>query len=44
MSQVDNVCAEKTYLSHMYNTSAFDKHTLSSKIHIKSVILIVAIF
>ena len=44
MSQVVNVCAEKTCLSHMYDTSACDKHTLSSKIHIKSVVLIVAIF
>ena len=30
MSQVDSVCAEKTCLSHMYNTSQFDKHMLSS--------------
>ena len=44
MSQVDCVCGEKICLSHIYNTSACDKHTLSSKIHIKSVVLLVAIF
>ena len=30
MSQIDSVCAEKTCLSHMYDTSVCDKHMLSS--------------
>ena len=30
MSQVDSVCTEKPYLSHMHDTSVCDKHTLSS--------------
>ena len=30
MSQVDSVCGEKTCLSHMYNTSVRDKHTLDT--------------
>ena len=44
MSQVDSVCTEKTCLSHMYDTSVCDKHTLSSSIHIRSVVLIVPMF
>ena len=27
---LDSVCNEKTYLSHMFNISVCDKHTLSS--------------
>ena len=30
MSQVDSVCAEKTCLSHMYDTTVCDKLMLSS--------------
>ena len=44
MSQVDSVYTEKTCLSHMLDNSVCDKHTLCSYIHIKSVVLIVAIF
>ena len=44
MSQFDSVCTEKTCLSHMFDTSVGAKHALNSSIHIKSVVLIVAIF
>ena len=44
MSQFDSVCTKKTCLSHMFDISVGAKHTLNSSIHIKSVVLIVAIF
>ena len=43
MSQVDSVFTEKTCLSHMYNSSVWNQHILSNWIHIKPVVLIVAI-
>ena len=43
MSQVKSVCAEKTCLSNMYDTSVCNQHMLSNWIHIKSVVVIVAI-
>ena len=33
MSQVANVCTEKTWLSCMYDTSVCDKHTLLLDTH-----------
>ena len=39
MSQVDNVCAEKICLSHIYNTSIYVEQLDTNK----SVVLIVAI-
>ena len=30
MSQFDSFCAEKTYLSHMYDASVCDQHILSN--------------
>ena len=43
MSQVDSVYTEKTCSSHMYDTSISNQHMLSNQIHMKSVVLIVAI-
>ena len=43
MSQADSVCAEKTCVSHMYDTSVCNQHMLSNWIQIKLVVLIVAI-
>ena len=43
MRQVASICAEKTYLSHMHDTSVCNQYMLSNYIQIKSAVLIVAI-
>ena len=43
MSQVEGFCTEKTCLSHMYDTSVCGQHMLNNQIHIKLVVLMVAI-
>ena len=42
MSQVDSAGTEKTCLSHVYDTNSYNQDILSSKIGIRSVVLIVA--
>ena len=41
MSQVDSVCAQKTYLSHIYDTSVCNQHMLSEYTQIEKVVLVV---
>ena len=43
MSQVEGFCTEKTCLSPMYDTSVCGQHMLNNQIHIKLVVLMVAI-